>query len=274
MPVITLPDGSHRHYDQPVSVMAVAADIGPGLAKATLAAEVDGTLRDASHLIDSDAVVRIITAKDPQGLEVIRHSTAHLLAQAVQRLFPAAQVTIGPVIENGFYYDFAYPPGFTPEDLERISAEMRSIVKDALPVSREVWARDDAIRFFREKGEGYKAEIIADLPGGEQLSVYRQGEFVDLCRGPHVPDTGKLGDFRLTKLAGAYWRGNSNNEMLQRIYGTAWATKKSWTNICTASRRPKSATIGVWENNWACSISRKKRPAWCSGTTRVGVSIP
>jgi threonyl-tRNA synthetase len=206
--------------------MDVAVDIGPGLAKATLAGAVGGRLRDASHLIDNDAEVRIVTAQDPEGLEVIRHSTAHLLAQAVQRLFPAAQVTIGPVIENGFYYDFAYPPGFTPEDLERISAEMRRIVKDALPLSREVWARDDAIRFFREAGEEYKAEIIADLPEGEELSVYRQGEFVDLCRGPHVPDTGKLGHFCLTKLAGAYWRGDSNNAMLQRIYGTAWPTRQ------------------------------------------------
>jgi threonyl-tRNA synthetase len=206
--------------------MDVAADIGPGLAKATLAGEVDGRLRDASHLIESDAEVRIITAKDPEGLEVIRHSTAHLLAQAVQRLFPEAQVTIGPVIENGFYYDFAYPPGFTPEDLERISEEMRRIVKDTLPVSREVWVRDDAIRFFRGEGEDYKAEIIEDLPADEELSLYRQGDFVDLCRGPHVPDTGKLGDFKLTKLAGAYWRGDSNNEMLQRIYGTAWPTRK------------------------------------------------
>jgi threonyl-tRNA synthetase len=206
--------------------MDVAADIGPGLAKATLAGEVDGCLRDASHLIESDARVRIITAKDPEGLDVIRHSTAHLLAQAVQRLFPEAQVTIGPVIENGFFYDFAYPPGFTPEDIEGISAEMQRIVKDALPVSREVWHRDDAIRFFREQGEAYKAEIIEDLPADEELSLYRQGDFVDLCRGPHVPDTGKLGDFKLTKLAGAYWRGDSNNEMLQRIYGTAWPTRK------------------------------------------------
>ncbi|HEX6091785.1 MAG TPA: threonine--tRNA ligase, partial [Dongiaceae bacterium] len=183
-------------------------------------------LRDASHLIESDAEVRIITAKDPEGLEVIRHSTAHLLAQAVQRLFPEAQVTIGPVIDNGFYYDFAYPPGFTPEDLERISEEMRRIVKDALPVAREVWARDDAVRFFRDQGEAYKAEIIGDLPEGEVITLYRQGDFIDLCRGPHVPDTGKLGDFKLTKLAGAYWRGDSNKEMLQRIYGTAWPSKK------------------------------------------------
>jgi len=226
MPAITLPDGSQKKFDHPVSVMDIAQDIGPGLAKATLAGEVDGRLRDASHVVDGDARVRIITAKDPEGLDVIRHSTAHLLAQAVERLYPEAQVTIGPVIENGFYYDFAYPPGFTMDDLDRIAAEMRRIVKDALPVTREVWPRGQAIQFFRQEGEEYKAQIIEDLPESEEISVYRQGEFVDLCRGPHVPDTGKLGEFCLTKLAGAYWRGDSRNEMLQRIYGTAWPTKK------------------------------------------------
>ena len=206
--------------------MDVAAEIGPGLAKATLAGEVNGRLRDASHVIEEDAELRIITAKDPEGLEVIRHSTAHLLAQAVERLYPECQVTIGPVIEDGFYYDFSYPPGFTMDDLDRIGAEMRRIVADALPVKREVWPRGQAIQFFRQEGEEYKAQIIEDLPEDEEISVYRQGEFVDLCRGPHVPDTGKLGQFRLTKLAGAYWRGDSNNEMLQRVYGTAWPSKK------------------------------------------------
>jgi threonyl-tRNA synthetase len=233
MPAITLPDGSQRKYEQPISVMDVAADIGPGLAKATLAGEVDGKLRDASHLIDEDAEVRIITARDPEGLEVIRHSTAHLLAQAVERLYPECQVTIGPVIENGFYYDFSYPPGFTMDDLDRIGAEMRRIVKDALPVQREVWHRGEAIQFFRQEGEEYKAQIIEDLPEGEEITLYRQGEFVDLCRGPHVPDTGKLGQFKLTKLAGAYWRGDSDNEMLQRIYGTAWPTKKELNEYLT-----------------------------------------
>jgi threonyl-tRNA synthetase len=226
MPAITLPDGSQKHFDQPVTVMDVAAEIGPGLAKATLAGEVDGDLRDASHLIEQDADLRIITGRDPEGLEVIRHSTAHLMAQAVERLYPDCQVTIGPVIEDGFFYDFSYPEGFTMEDLDRIGAEMRRIVKDALPVSREVWRREEAIEFFRQEGEHYKAEIIEDLPEDEEITLYRQGEFVDLCRGPHVPDTGKLGEFKLTKLAGAYWRGRSDNEMLQRIYGTAWANKK------------------------------------------------
>jgi len=233
MPAITLPDGSQRKFDHPVTVMDIAADIGPGLAKATLAGEVDGKLRDASHLVESDAEVRIITAKDPEGLDVIRHSTAHLLAQAVERLYPECQVTIGPVIDNGFYYDFSYPPGFTMEDLDRIGAEMRRIVKDALPVTREVWSRGQAIQFFRQEGEEYKAKIIEDLPESEEITLYRQGEFVDLCRGPHVPDTGKLGQFKLTKLAGAYWRGDSNNEMLQRIYGTAWPTKQELEDYLT-----------------------------------------
>jgi len=233
MPAITLPDGSQKQFDKPVTVMDVAADIGPGLAKATLAGEVDGVLRDASHLIEEDAKLRIVTARDEEGLEVIRHSTAHLLAQAVERLFPECQVTIGPVIENGFYYDFSYPPGFTMDDLDRIAAEMRRIVKDALPVAREVWPRGQAIQFFRQEGEEYKAEIIEDLPEGEEISVYRQGDFVDLCRGPHVPDTGKLGHFCLTKLAGAYWRGDSRNEMLQRIYGTAWPSKKELKQYLT-----------------------------------------
>ena len=226
MPAITLPDGSQRQFDQPVTVMEVATDIGPGLAKATLAGEVDGVLRDASHLIESDAGLRIITGRDPEGLEIIRHSTAHVMAQAVERLYPESQCTIGPVIEDGFFYDFSYPPGFTLEDLDRIAAEMRRIVKDAAPVEREIWHRGEAIQFFEQEKETYKAEIIRDLPEDEDISLYRQGEWVDLCRGPHVPDTGRLGEFKLTKLAGAYWRGDSNNEMLQRIYGTAWANKK------------------------------------------------
>ena len=225
MPAITLPDGSKREYDAPVTVMDVANDIGPGLAKATLAGEVDGRLRDASFVLDSDANLRIITGRDEEGLEIIRHSTAHLLAQAVKRLFPSAQVTIGPVIEDGFYYDFSYPEGFSPEDIDRIAAEMRRIVKDATPVERTVMPRGAAVQHFRQEGEEYKAEIIESIPEGEEISLYRQAEFMDLCRGPHVPDTGKLGHFKLTKLAGAYWRGDSRNEMLQRIYGTAWANK-------------------------------------------------
>jgi threonyl-tRNA synthetase len=226
MPVITLPDGSQREFDKAVTVMDVATDIGPGLAKATLAGEVDGQLVDASFEISGDAGLRIITSKDDEGIEIIRHSTAHLLAQAVQRVFPEAQVTIGPVIENGFYYDFAYDPGFKPDDLDRIATEMRRLVKDHLPVERLVMSRGEAVQFFRQKGEEYKAQIIEAIPEGEELTLYKQGEFTDLCRGPHVPNTSHLGQFKLTKLAGAYWRGDSNNEMLQRIYGTAWPSKK------------------------------------------------
>ena len=226
MAVITLPDGSRKTFPGPVSIMDIAASIGPGLAKAALAGEVDGNLRDAAHVVAGDARVRIITARDAEGLDIIRHSTAHLLAQAVKRLFPDAQVTIGPVIEDGFYYDFSYPPGFTNEDLERIEAEMRRIAEAALPVHREVMAREDAVALFRAQGEEYKAKIIEGIPSGEEIGLYRQGEFVDLCRGPHVPDTGRLGEFKLMRLAGAYWRGDSRNEMLQRIYGTAWVTKK------------------------------------------------
>jgi len=226
MPVITLPDGSWKQYEKAVTIMEVAADIGPGLAKAALAGEIDGVLKDASHRIDQDSRLRIITPRDPEGLEIIRHSTAHLMAQAVKRLYPEAQVTIGPVIEDGFYYDFSYPPGFTPQDLERISGEMERIVNENLQVSREVMGRDEASAFFRQMGEEYKARIIGDIPVDQEISLYRQGEFIDLCRGPHIPETGRLGQFKLMRLAGAYWRGDSKNEMLQRIYGTAWATKK------------------------------------------------
>jgi len=223
---ITLPDGNTKSFDQPVTVNDVAASIGPGLAKATLAGEVDGKLVDASHTIEQDATLRIITGRDEEGLDLIRHSTAHLMAQAVKRLFPETQVTIGPVIDNGFFYDFAREKAFKPEDIEAIEAEMERIVEEDIPVFREIMDRDDAIRFFRDMGEEYKAEIIADIPQGESISLYRQGDFIDLCRGPHIPSTGKLGAFKLTKLAGAYWRGKSDNEMLQRIYGTAWGDKK------------------------------------------------
>jgi threonyl-tRNA synthetase len=227
MPVITLPDGSQREFDAPVSVAQVAADIGPGLAKAALAGRVDGQLVDASHVIEADAEVAIVTGKDEVGLEIIRHSTAHLLAQAVQQLFPQAQVTIGPVIENGFFYDFAFERAFTPEDLEAIEAKMLELVAADLPVSREVMRRDEAVEYFKGIGENYKAEIIASIPGDEDISLYRQGDWIDLCRGPHIPSTGALRAFKLTSVAGAYWRGDSSNEMLQRIYGTAWPDKKA-----------------------------------------------
>ncbi|MEJ2141824.1 MAG: threonine--tRNA ligase [Gammaproteobacteria bacterium] len=228
MPTITLPDGSQRQFDNPVSVLDVAADIGPGLAKATLVGKVDGKLVDASYVIDHDAELAIITARDEEGLEVIRHDAAHVMAQAVQELYPGTQVTIGPAIEDGFYYDFAREEAFSPEDLDKIERRMKEIVKRDLPIVREVWDREEAMKTFSGIGEDYKVQIIDEnIPKGEELSVYRQGDWFDVCRGPHLPSTGKLGNgFKLMKLAGAYWRGDSNNEMLQRIYGTAWPDKK------------------------------------------------
>jgi len=226
MPVVTLPDGSQRPFDHPVTVEEVARAIGPGLAKAALAGRVDGRLVDTSHVINSDASLAIVTDKEPDGLEIIRHSTAHLLAQAVKELFPEAQVTIGPVIEDGFYYDFAYERPFTPEDLAAIEAKMTELANADQKVNRRVMSRDEAVKFFRNLGELYKAEIIAGIPDKEEISLYGQGHWVDLCRGPHVPSTGKLKAFKLTKVAGAYWRGDSRNEMLQRIYGTAWPDKR------------------------------------------------
>ena len=226
MPNVKLPDGSVRQFDQPVAVAAVAAAIGPGLAKAALGGKLNGALVDTSFVIDKDSDLAIITDKNPEGLDLIRHSTAHLLAYAVKELFPDAQVTIGPVIENGFYYDFSYKRPFTPEDLAAIEKRMAELAKRDLPVTREVWSRDKAVEFFKSIGEHYKAEIIASIPQGEDVSLYREGDFIDLCRGPHVPSTGKLKVFKLMKLAGAYWRGDSKNEMLQRIYGTAWAKKE------------------------------------------------
>ncbi|OOG48357.1 threonine--tRNA ligase [Rhodanobacter sp. C06] len=244
---ITLPDGSKRPFDHPVSVQEVAASIGAGLAKATLAGKVDGKLVDASFSIEHDARLEIVTEKSPEALEILRHSTAHLLAQAVQRLYPGAQVTIGPVIDNGFYYDFAYERPFTPEDLPKIEAEMEKIVKEALPLARSVKSRDEAVAFFRGIGENYKAEIIQSIPANEELSLYTQGEFTDLCRGPHVPNTGKLRAFKLMKVAGAYWRGDSNNAMLTRIYGTAWLNDKdlkAWLHQLEEAEKRDHRKIG------------------------------
>ena len=223
---IRLPDGSQRDFDAPVTVAQVAASIGAGLAKAALAGKVDGALVDTSHLISHNADLAIITDKDADGLEVIRHSTAHLLAYAVKELFPDAQVTIGPVVDNGFYYDFSYKRPFTPEDLEAIEKKMTELAKKDEPVQRNVLPRDEAVAYFKSIGEAYKAEIIESIPANEDVSLYSEGKFTDLCRGPHVPSTGKLKVFKLMKLAGAYWRGDSKNEMLQRIYGTAWAKKE------------------------------------------------
>jgi threonyl-tRNA synthetase len=222
---ITLPDGSSREFPGPVTVAEVAASIGPGLAKAALAGKVDGKLVDTSHRIEADAALAIVTEKDPDGLEILRHSTAHLLAYAVKQLFPDAQVTIGPVVENGFYYDFAYKRPFTPEDLAAIEKRMGELASKNEPVVRRVLPRDEAVAYFRGLGEHYKAEIVGSIPAGEDVSLYREGGFEDLCRGPHVPSTGRLRHFKLMKVAGAYWRGDQANEQLQRIYGTAWATK-------------------------------------------------
>jgi len=226
MPIVTLPDGSQREFAQPVTVAEVAQSIGAGLARAALAGKIDGRLVDTSFRIDTDVRLGIITEKDPEGLEVIRHSTAHLMAYAVKELFPAAQVTIGPVIENGFYYDFACERPFTLEDLAAIEKRMTELARRDLLVQREVWQRDEAIAFFKSIGEHYKAELIDAIPPGQEVSLYREGDFVDLCRGPHVPSTGKLKVFKLMKLAGAYWRGDHRNEQLQRIYGTAWTRKE------------------------------------------------
>ena len=225
MPNVTLPDGTVKSYEQSLTVAEVASSIGSGLAKAAIAGEVDGQLVDTSFMIEGDSDVAIITNKDEKALEVIRHSTAHLLAQATQQIYPKAQVTIGPVIDNGFYYDFAYKDGFSEQDLAKIEKKMNAIVKQNLPIERMEMTREDAIEFFKSMGEHYKAEIIESIPTNEVLSLYKQGDFVDLCRGPHVPSTSKLQAFKLMKLAGAYWRGDSNNEMLQRVYGTAWENK-------------------------------------------------
>ena len=226
MPVISLPDGSQRSFDHAASVFDVANDIGPGLAKAALAGKVNGILVDTSYRIESDSELSIITSRDDEGLEIIRHSSAHLMGQAVKQLYPETQVTIGPVIEDGFFYDFAMEETLTPDDLIAIEKRMQEIIKQKLPVERSVMGRDEAIDFFKGMGEVYKAEIIADIPEDQELSLYKQGDFIDLCRGPHVPHTGAIPAVKLTKIAGAYWRGDSNNEQLQRIYGTAWANKK------------------------------------------------
>jgi threonyl-tRNA synthetase len=230
---VTLPDGSKREYPGPVTVAEVASSIGPGLAKAAIAGKVDGKVVDTAYAIAQDSPVAIVTARDPEGLEVIRHSTAHLLAYAVKELFPEAQVTIGPVIENGFYYDFSYKRPFTPEDLAAIEKRMSELAAKDEPVTRRVLPRDEAVAYFKSIGEHYKAEIIGGIPAGEDVSLYREGKFEDLCRGPHVPSTGKLKFFKLMKVAGAYWRGDHRNEMLQRIYGTAWATKEELQQYLT-----------------------------------------
>jgi threonyl-tRNA synthetase len=244
---ITLPDGSVKPFQQPLTILELAQSISSSLAKATIAGEVNGKLVDATYIIHSDSTVKIITEKDEQGLDIIRHSTAHLLAYAVKRLYLDAQVTIGPTIDNGFYYDFSYKQGFTPEDLEKIEAEMHKIANEAHAVSREEWDRDEAVKYFHSIGEKYKAEIIASIPSNEKISLYKEGEFIDLCRGPHVPNTNKLKVFKLMKVAGAYWRGDSKNEMLQRIYGTAWikqADQDNYLNMLAEAEKRDHRKLG------------------------------
>ena len=264
---IRLPDGSSRSYDQPVTAAQVASSIGPGLAKAAIAAKVDGKLVDVAYLIDRDAEVAIVTERDAAGIDIIRHSTAHLLAYAVKELFPEAQVTIGPVIENGFYYDFAYKRPFTPDDLAAIEQKMAELAKKDEPVVREVWKRDDAVKFFESIGEKYKAEIIASIPANEDISLYREGAFIDLCRGPHVPSSGKLKVFKLTKVAGAYWRGDQANEQLQRIYGTAWGRKRGSGRISEDARRSRAARPSqAWQ--------RARPVSFSGGSAWAGVLAP
>ena len=274
MPQITLPDGSSRQFDQAVSVHDVAADIGAGLAKAALAGKVDGELVDTAFLIEQDAEVAIITAKSEEALELIRHDAAHVMAQAVQELFPGTQVTIGPAIEDGFYYDFAREEPFTPDDLLTIETRMQEIVARDLPIQREVWEREEAKRTFAGIGETFKVEIIEDvIPENEEVSVYRQGDWFDVCRGPHLPSTGKLPKaFKLMKLAGAYWRGNSDNEMLQRIYGTAWRDKKELKAHLHKLEEAEKRDHRKLGRKLDLFTSLMKHPAQCSGTQRAGRS--
>ena len=277
MVAITLPDGSVRSYDGAVTGATVAADIGPGLAKAALAVRIDGALRDLSRPIDRDAKIAIVTRKDPEGLELLRHDAAHVMAEAVQELFPDTQVTIGPAIENGFYYDFAREKPFSLDDLEKIEARMREIVDRDEPISREEWDRLDAIEYFKKIGEHYKAQIIQDLPTSEPISIYRQGKWLDLCLGPHLPSTGKLGKaFKLTKLAGAYWRGDSNNTMLQRIYmAPPGLDEKQLKRISHHDRGGgKSATTAALPaREMDLFHLQEESAARCSGIPRAGRSI-
>ena len=270
MVAITLPDKSIRQFEQAVTVAEVAASIGAGLAKAALAGKVNGKLVDTSYLIENDSDLAIVTDKDADGLDVIRHSTAHLLAYAVKELFPDAQVTIGPVIENGFFYDFSYKRPFTPEDLISIEKKMLELAKRDEQVTRKVLPRDEAVAYFKGIGEAYKAEIISSIPAGEDVSIYSEGSFTDLCRGPHVPSTGKLKVFKLMKLAGAYWRGDAKNEMLQRIYGTAWAKKEDQEQYVHMLEEAEKRDIENLASNSIYSTFKTKRPVWCFGIPRVG----
>lgn len=273
MVAIKLPDGSILNMESGVNGFDIAAKISPNLAKAALAITVNGTTQDLSTPITTDATVTIITGKDKEGLHILRHSCSHVMAQAVKELWPDVQVTIGPAIENGFYYDFARKEPFTTEDFARIEEKMHEIVKRDEKIERIVMPRNEAIKFFKDKGEHYKAEIIEDLPESETISLYRQGDFTDLCRGPHVPSTGKIGNaFKLTKVAGAYWRGDSTKEMLQRIYATAWADKKSWKLTCKCWKKLPNATTANSARKWICStLNRNMHRAPFSGMTKATV---
>ena len=270
---LTLPDGSVRDYTAPVTGAAVAADIGPGLAKAALAARIDGEMWDLNREIPGDCNFSIVTAKDGDALELLRHDAAHVLAQAVQELFPGTQVTIGPAIDNGFYYDFARDEPFSTDDFEAIEKRMAEIVDQDLPIERQVWDRAEAIAHFKSIGEIYKAEIIRDLPEAEEITIYQQGDWKDLCRGPHLPSTGKLGKaFKMLKLAGAYWRGDSRNEMLQRMYGTAWADEKQLKSYLTMIEEAEKRDHRRLGREMDLFHSRKKPSVRCSGTRKAGPS--
>ncbi len=269
---ITLPDGTQRGFDRPVPLAELAAAIGPGLAKQAVAGRVDGRLIDAGDLIDHDAAVQIITPRDDEGLEIIRHSCAHLVGHAVKQLYPTAQMVIGPVIEEGFYYDIAYERPFATEDLATIEQRMRELIARDYDVIKQVLPREEVIRIFQERGEDYKLRLVEDMPDEQQMGMYFHEEYVDMCRGPHVPNTRFLKHFKLTKLSGAYWRGDANNEQLQRIYGTAWAHKKQLKAYLRRIEEAKSATTANWAASCTCSTSRKTRPGACSSTRAAGRS--
>ena len=268
---LRFPDGTVRPVEKGTTGKALAEGISKSLAKKAVAMVLDGELCDLADPIEADADIRIVTRIDPEALELIRHDAAHVMAEAVQELWPGTQVTIGPVIENGFYYDFAKNEPFQPDDLPKIEKKMAEIIARNAPFTKEVWSRDEAKRFFSDKGEAYKVELVDAIPEGQDLKIYKQGDWLDLCRGPHMTSTGHIGKaFKLMSVAGAYWRGDSNNAMLQRIYGTAWADDKDLKAISTASRKPKNATTANSAAKWICSISRRKPQAQCSGTPRVG----
>ena len=268
---VSFPDGAKRSVPRGITGKALAEGISKSLSKRAVAMLVDGKLADLADAIDQDAAVKILSRTDPEALELIRHDAAHVMAEAVQALWPGTQVTIGPVIENGFFYDFAKAEPFHPDDLERIEARMREIIARNAPFTKELWSREQAKAFFKEKGELFKIELVDAIPEGEDLKIYKQGEWLDLCRGPHMTSTGQIGKaFKLTHFAGSYWRGDHTRERLQRVYGTAFATEPELAAHLKSWRRPRSATTGSWGARWTCSTSRRRGRAWCSGTPRAG----